>query len=149
MADPTKVTIPISAHSLILFSGGGEGRVVREYEGGKPTGQNRKGPNGADLWRLNGVSPSLAGKGVEGAVVETTTPLEKLDPGTIFAAEGAVEMTVTAQAKPGYGDSGPRGTLGVRIFVETLTPRGNIGALLADTASEILNDTPRRAKAGA
>ncbi|WP_228843890.1 hypothetical protein [Mycobacteroides abscessus] len=58
------------------------------------------------------------------------TPLEDAPAGMVYRAEGVVELSVRADARPGFGDRGPRGVLAVTVRIERLAPVGNVMDLL-------------------
>lgn len=129
MADLARLVLPVDPSSVLVVGTGGDSRPRRAYLNGEPS-DDPVLRNGAAVQRLSGVAVSIAGVGVDGATLETTTPLESVVAGTIFRAEGAVECMVRADAKPGFGDRGPRGVLAVTVFVERLVPVGSAADLL-------------------
>lgn len=130
MSDLSRMTLPVDAASVVVIGTGGEARTRKEYRGGEATGAMIQ-RDGADVHRLTGVAVSIGGVGLDGASVETTTGLESVGAGTVFKAEGVVEVSVRADAKPGFGDRGPRGVLVPSVYVQRLVPAGSITELLA------------------
>ncbi|WP_236742938.1 hypothetical protein [Mycobacteroides abscessus] len=61
------------------------------------------------------------------------TPLEEAPAGMVYRAEGVVELAVRADARPGFGDRGPRGVLALTVRIERLVPVGNVMDLLRQT----------------
>jgi hypothetical protein len=132
--------VPVSADVLMVFGTGGGGRTRSVYRDGAVTDDVVQ-RDGAAIHRLSGVAVSVAGVGLDGAVVETTTPLETIAAGTVFRVEGSAELLLRADARPGFGDRGPRGVLAVTVYAQTLTPVGSVTDLLRTNGSA---DTPRR-----
>lgn len=131
MAASNTLIIPIDPEQAMVIATGGVGKARQEYRDGQATGQALE-RDGAAIWRLTGVAVSVAGQGLDGATVETATPLEEVPAGTIFAATGNCELTVRATATPGFGPNAtPRGQLAVTVWVETLTPVASVDDLLA------------------
>lgn len=133
MADINRLEIPARSEELLLVGTGGTVRTRAEFRDGQRTGETMK-RGGADVHRLTGLAVSLAGVGLDGATVETASPLDEVPAGQIFRAEGEVSVAVRADARPGFGDSGPRGVLGITVWVERLTPVGDVAALLTKSA---------------
>lgn len=129
MADMTLLRVPVPADQLLVIGTGGGGRTRAVYKDGELT-EELVQRDGAAVHRLNGVAVSVAGTGLDGAIVETTTPLETVDAGIVFKVEGAAEVAVRADARPGFGDRGPRGVLAVTVYAQTLTPVGSVEQLL-------------------
>lgn len=133
MAEISRVVIPCRSEDVLIIGTGGAGRERPEWRDGERTGEPVR-RDGAAVHRLSGVSVSLGGVGLDGATVETTTPLESVEAGTIFRAAGVVEVAARAEAKPGYGqDARPRGVQVITVFVERLEPAGDITTLLRAT----------------
>ena len=114
---------------LLVIGTGGGGRTRAVYRDGERTEEVVE-REGSAVHRLTGVAVSIGGVGLDGAMVETSTPLETVDAGTIFRVEGSAELTVRADARPGFGDRGPRGVLSVSVYAQTLTPVGSVDQLL-------------------
>lgn len=129
MADLTTLRVPVAADSLMVIGTGGGGRTRAVYRDGAVT-EDVVQRDGSAVHRLSGVAVSVAGIGLDGAVLETTTPLETVPAGTIFRVEGVAELSVRADARPGFGDRGPRGVLTVTVYAQTLTPVGTVDQLL-------------------
>lgn len=139
MADLTNLRLPIPADQILVIGTGGGGRTRAVYKDGAATGDVVE-RDGAAVHRLSGVAVSVAGAGLDGCVVETSTPLETVPPLTVFKVEGNAELAIRADARAGFGDRGPRGVLALTLFVQTLTPVGSV---------EIPGRSPRRAGAEA
>ncbi len=129
MADLTTLRVPVPVEQLMVIGTGGGSRTRAVYRDGAATGEVVQ-RDGAAVHRLTGVAVSVAGVGLDGATVETTTPLEEVPAGTVWRVEGSAELSVRADARPGFADRGPRGVLTVTVFAQTLTPVGNIDQLL-------------------
>jgi hypothetical protein len=99
------------------------------YENGVKTDANVQ-RGGVDVHRLTGVAVSVNGTGIDGATVETGTPLEDVPAGSIFRAEGVAEMSVRAEGRNGFGNGTARGVLSVNVYVERLVPVGNANDVL-------------------
>ncbi len=129
MADLTTLRVPVPADQLMVIGTGGGGRTRAVYKDGAATDDVVQ-RDGAAVHRLTGVAISVAGVGLDGATLETTTPLEQVPAGTVFRVEGTAEVSVRADARPGFSDREPRGVLTVTVFAQTLTPVGSIEQLL-------------------
>lgn len=129
MADLTTLRVPVPSDLILVIGTGGGGRKRAVYRDNKKTEEVVE-REGSPVHRLSGVAVSIAGVGLDGAMVETSTPLETVEAGTIFRVEGAAELTVRADARPGFGDGGPRGVLAVSVYAQTLTAVGSVDQLL-------------------
>ncbi|KXT58238.1 hypothetical protein Y710_03950 [Gordonia sp. QH-12] len=130
MAEMTSFSVPTTPESVVIVGTGGSGKIRAAYENGTRVG-DLKTPGGEPIWRLNGVSMSVDGVGVDGVTIDTSTPLETVPAGVVFRASGRVTLTLRADGRPGFGDGGPRGVLIATAFVERLDPVGNVADLLA------------------
>ncbi|AAS03181.1 hypothetical protein AFC81_07805 [Mycobacterium avium subsp. paratuberculosis] len=135
MADIARLTLNVDPASVLLLGTGGTSRTRAAYENGVKTEANVQ-RGGVDVHRLTGVAVSVSGTGLDGAVVETSTPLENVPAGAIFRAEGAAEVSVRAEGRQGFGGGSPRGVLAVTVFVERLVPIGN--------ANDVVRSSPQR-----
>lgn len=115
---------------VLVVATGGSARERAEYVDGERTGEPVM-RGGAAVRRLTGMAVSVGGLGLDGAVVDTTTPLEEVEAGTIYRAEGEAEIAVRADAKAGFkaGDK-PRADLNFTVFIERLVPVGSAMDLL-------------------
>lgn len=129
MSDLSRLTLPIDSSSVLLIGTGGTSRTRVVYENGVKTDSNVQ-RGGADVHRLTGVAVSVNGQGLDGATVETATPLENVPAGGIFRAEGLAEISVRAEGRQGFGGGNPRGVLALTVFVERLVPVGNANDVL-------------------
>lgn len=129
MAEISRVTLPVDPAQVTVIGTGGESRTRAEYVGGVRSDVTVK-RDGVEVHRLTGVAVSVAGSGLDGAVVETATPLEAVEAGAVFRASGAVEVAVRADGKAGFNGGAPRGVLAVTVWVERLEPVGNLNDLL-------------------
>ena len=129
MAELTTLRVPVPSELLLVIGTGGGGRTRTVYRDGAKTDELVE-RDGSAIHRLTGVAVSVAGVGLDGAMLETTTPLETVEAGTIFRVEGTSELTVRADARPGFGDRGARGVLAVTVYAQTLTPVGSVDQLL-------------------
>ncbi len=83
------------------------------------------------MHRLSGFAVSVNGVGLDGVTVETSTPLPEVPAGTIFKADGEVELTIRADARAGFGAGAtPRGVLSFGIYIQNLLAAGNAADLL-------------------
>lgn len=141
-----ELKLPVPAESVVVVGTGGESREMQEWAGGVATGKPQLHSNGSALRALSGVSVSVAGQGLDGAEVSTTTPLDGIAAGAIYKASGEVTVTARADAKiTGRGaEQRARGQVTARVFIETLEPVGDINALLKSAPA-----TGSRAKADA
>lgn len=135
MAELAKITLPVDSSSVLLIGTGGTSRTRAAYENGVKTEANVQ-RGGVDVHRLTGVGVSVNGIGLDGAVVETSTPLENVPAGTIFKAEGVSEVSIRAEGRQGFSGGAPRGVLAVSVFVERMVPVGNAGDLLRAGGSQ-------------
>lgn len=130
MADLSRLVVPVVAESCQLIGTGGVVRQRVNYVNGERSDEPFT-RNGAAVHKVSsGLVVSLGGVGLDGASVETTTPLEEIVAGTIFRPEGVVELSIRAEVRPGFGDGGPRAVLMPTVFIETLTPLGSVTELL-------------------
>jgi hypothetical protein len=137
MADLARLTLPVDPGSLLLIGTGGTSRTRAAYENGVKTDTNVQRA-GSDVHRLTGVGVSVNGTGLDGAVVETATPLENVPAGSIFRAEGVAEVSVRAEGRQGFSGGAPRGVLAITVFVERMVPVGNANSLLRSTPAQKL-----------
>lgn len=130
MADMTRLDgLVLDAGQVLAIGTGGGGRAQRVYRDGAATDEPVL-VDGAQLHKLTGLAVSVGGVGLDGADVQTTTPLESVPAGTIFRAEGRCTLSVRADAKPGWGDRGPRGLLVVTVYIQRLEAVGSVNDLL-------------------
>ncbi|WP_336671473.1 hypothetical protein [Tsukamurella sp. USMM236] len=130
MAELTSMVMPTPADQVFGVGTGGTAREKAAYVDGKRQDVAATWLDGSAVHRLTGIAISVAGQGLDGAVVETTTPLENVAAGTVFRAEGHVEIRVRADGRPGFNGGGPRGVLTVTVFIQRLVPVGAIDELL-------------------
>lgn len=121
----TSMTLPVAADGVLIVGTGGEARTQAVWADGRATDAVQQ-RDGADLRRLTGVAVSVAGIGLDGASVTTTTALDEVSAGMVYRAEGSVEVTMRAVGRPGFGDRGPRGELVTSVYVERLVPAGSV-----------------------
>lgn len=140
MADIQTLDLPIKAEELTLIGTGGSARTRAVYVDGQRTGETVKTAGGSDVHRLTGMAVSLSGHGLDGAQVETGTPMDDVPAGAIFRVEGECSVTVRAEGRAGFGGGGPRGVLTVRVFAERLVPVGNV--------ADLARQAPRPAQKG-
>lgn len=129
MAEMTRMVSAVPADQVMVIATGGEARTRLAYRDGQQTGETVQ-RDGGDVRRLSGVSVSVGGRGLDGATVETATPLDEVPAGTIYRADGTVELTVRAEGRSGFRGGDPRGVLIVSLYIERLTPVGNAADLL-------------------
>jgi hypothetical protein len=129
MSEVSRLTLCVDPSTVLLIGTGGTARTRAAYENGVKTDSNVQRA-GSDVHRLTGVAVSVNGVGLDGAVIETATPLENVPAGGIFRAEGLAEVSVRADGRPGFAGGAPRGVLAVTVFVERLVPVGNANDLL-------------------
>lgn len=127
-----ELKLPVPADSVLVIGTGGEAREMQEWSGGVATGKPQLHSNGGALRALSGVSVSVAGQGLDGAEVSTTTPLDAIPAGALYRASGEVTVTARADARiTGRGaDQRARGQVTARVFIETLEPVGDVNSLL-------------------
>lgn len=134
MSDISRLTLCVDPSTVLLIGTGGTSKTRAAYENGVKTEANVQ-RGGADVHRLTGVAVSVNGVGLDGAVVETSTPLENVPAGGLFRAEGLAEVSVRAEGRQGFSGGSPRGVLAVTVFVERLVPVGNANELLKGASS--------------
>jgi len=127
-----EVKLPVPSDSVLIIGTGGESREQKEWAGGVATDNPILHSNGSSIRRLSGVSVSVAGQGLDGAEVSTTTPLDNVPAGAVFRASGEVMVNVRGKAEiKGRGaDQRARAEVTIRVFVETLEPVGDVNSLL-------------------
>lgn len=135
MSDMSRLILNVDPASVLLIGTGGTSRTRVAYENGVKTDANVQ-RGGVDVHRLTGVAVSVNGLGLDGAVVETATPLENVPAGGIFRAEGIAEVAVRAEGRQGFGAGSPRGVLSVTVFVERVVPAGNATDVLRAPAAK-------------
>lgn len=139
MASIRSLTIPLDPSQVLLIGTGGGGVVRAEWVDGERTGESIT-RDGADLRRLSGISVSAAGIGLDGAVVETTTPLDEVGAGTVFAVSGTCELFVRSSSYVDFrGNS--QSELVCTLYVQTLTP-------VLQVQDALQSRTPRRNAGG-
>ncbi|MCX8556207.1 MULTISPECIES: hypothetical protein [Mycobacteriaceae] len=129
MADLTRLDdVVLDPTQILAFGTGGAGRARRVYRDGAATDEPVL-VDGAQLHRLTGLAVSVAGIGLDGAEVQTTTPLDTVPAGTLFRAEGRCTLSVRAEGKSGWNGGAPRGVLVVTVYIQTLIPVGSVTEL--------------------
>ncbi len=131
MASTTSLTLRPEAGTVALI-GGGLVAPVKNYEAGKEAGPRLR--DGRQLRRASGVTAVLDGVPLEGFTVVTTAEINELPEGSLLAASGVVEITIRGDARPGFGDSGPRASLTGQVYIQNLEPVGSVAQLLAQAA---------------
>lgn len=131
MPEMSRLTLRPDPATVVAFGTGGDARTRSAWIDGKRSDQAVQ-REGAEVRRLSGLAVSIGGVGLDGATVETLTPLDAVPAGTIFRAEGVVEVSVRAEGRPGYGDdAAPRGVLAVTVFIERLAAVATAADLVA------------------
>jgi len=132
-----ELKLPVPSETVLVIGTGGESRELQEWVGGVATGKPVMHSNGGAIRSLSGVSVSVAGQGLDGAEVSTTTPLDGVAAGAIYRASGEVTVTARADAKiTGRGaDQRARGQVTARVFIETLEPVGDVNSFLKSGTS--------------
>lgn len=129
MAELSRLSYHPRHEGVLAVGTGGVTRQRKSYVNGAASDEPVL-RNGAAVRRVAGLAISIDGVGLDGATVETTTPLETVEAGTIFKAEGEIEVSVRADARPGFNGGGPRGVLAVSVFIERLVPVGSAADLM-------------------
>ncbi|WP_078325025.1 hypothetical protein [Mycobacteroides salmoniphilum] len=133
MADLSRLSYRPQPEGVVAVAMGGDVRLKKSYVNGvasdEPVLRNSAGVRRIPL------AISIDGVGLSGATVETTTPLETVEAGTIFKAEGEIEVSVRADARAGFNGGGPRGVLVVSVFIERLVPVGSAADLLRSSSA--------------
>ncbi|MDF0529780.1 hypothetical protein P0W64_09325 [Tsukamurella sp. 8F] len=114
---------------LLIVALGGTTANVAEYENGRATG-NFVTRNGGTVRRVAGVSVALAGRGLDGVTVETSTAIDALAPGTVLKPAGEIEFTVRPTARAGFNGRPPSASLRVTAYFERLVPVGSVGSVV-------------------
>lgn len=131
MASTSSLTLTPEAGTVALF-GGGKLTEVKDYKDQKENGPKLR--NGRQLRRAPGVTAVLNGVPLDGFTVQTVADIDSLPDGSVLAASGVVEITIRGEARPGFGDGGPRASLTGSVFIEGITPVGSVADLLANAA---------------
>jgi hypothetical protein len=135
MAELTRLDeLVLDPNQVLAIGTGGGVRAQRAYRDGKATDEPVL-VDDAQLHKVTGLAVSVGGRGLDGAEVRTTTPLESVQAGVVFRAEGRCTLSVRADARPGWGDRGPRGVLAVTVYIQRLTPVGSVNDLLRAPAN--------------
>lgn len=142
-----RLVLGVPCAEVTVLATGGVATPRAQFIAGERTGETVKF-NGAEVRRVTGLAVSIDGRGLDGAVVETTTVLDEVAAGTVFRAEGETTVTVRAEAQAGFGGGAPRASLVTTVFVERLVPVGNVSELLRASARPTAT-TPATAKAAA
>lgn len=116
----------------VAFVGGGRLTEVKDYKDGKEMGIKTR--DGRAIRRAPGITAVLDGTPLDGFVVTTIAEIDEIPDGSLLAASGVVEVTIRGEARPGFGDSGPRANLAGQIFVQGLEAVGTVASLLAQAA---------------
>lgn len=134
MADLTRYSHRPLASDVLALGTGGFARQRKMYVNGAAS-EDPVLRNGAAVHRVTGLGVSVGGVGLDGADVSTTTPLGQVEAGTIFKAEGEVEVSVRAESRMGFNGGAPRGVLAVSVFIERLVPVGSVNDLVRQASS--------------
>lgn len=118
------LVLGLNPRDLMLVGTGGGAAVRNEWADGKPS-ETPMVRNGGALRRLSGIAVALNGVGLDGATIESTTPLDKIESGVVFRAEGECELRVWAAAKKNERSGKLFAELNTTLFVERLVPVGN------------------------
>lgn len=132
MASTNSLAIRPEAGTIALV-GGGRLTEVAEYKDGQRIGVQTR--NGIPLRRAAGVTCLMGGVPLDGFSITTTSQLDEIPDGSLLAASGVVEVNIRGEAKPGFGDGGPRASLTGSVFVEQIEAVGSMASLLAQAAS--------------
>ncbi|WP_006247649.1 hypothetical protein [Mycolicibacterium tusciae] len=130
MADLTRLDeLVLDPTQVLAFGTGGGARAQSVYRDGAATDEPVL-VDDAQLYKVTGLAVSVGGRGLDGAEVRTTTPLETVPAGVLFQAEGRCTLSVRADARAGWGNRGPRGVLAVTVYIQTLKPVGSVTDIL-------------------
>ncbi|WP_125099693.1 hypothetical protein [Leucobacter chromiireducens] len=132
MASNNSISLRPAAGGIALV-GGGKLTEVADYKDGQRVGVQTR--NGVPLRRAAGVTALMDGVPLDGFTVTTTAQLDEIPDGSLLAASGVVEVNIRGEAKPGFGDGGPRASLTGSVFVEQIEAVGSMATLLAQAAS--------------
>lgn len=126
-----------SPDECLIIGTGGDSREKKLYVDGKRTDQTETHANGGAIRTLSGASVSIGGQGLDGAIVQTTTPMDEVPAGAVYRASGEVKLFVRANARMvGSGaDARAFADLICTVFVERLEVVGDVKDLLAKGAS--------------
>lgn len=128
MASTNSLAISPEAGTIAL-GGGGRLTEVAEYKDGQRIGIQTR--NGLPLRRAAGVTAMMGGVPLDGFTVTTTSQIDEIPEGSLLAVSGTVEVNIRGEAKPGFGDNGPRASLTGSVYVEQIEPVGTMAQLLA------------------
>lgn len=126
------LTLPIAPEAVILI-GGGSLLPLAAYEDGERVGDRIY--NDRVLKRCPGLVAQVHGETLDGFAIQTTSEVDEIPEGAILVASGEVELTTRGNAHSGFGDSGPRSTLGGVLFVENIEPVGSLSDVLRQAQS--------------
>lgn len=129
MAELSRMSYRPTPDSVLIVGIGGVARQRKSYVNGAAS-DDPPLRNGAAVQRVSGMAVSIDGVGLDGATIDTSTPLGDVTAGTIFRAEGEVEVQIRADARAGFNGGAPRGVLAVSVYVERLVPVGSAADLL-------------------
>lgn len=131
MASTNSLTLHPEAGTVALI-GGGKLTEVKDFKDQKEVGPKLR--DGRQLRRAPGITAMLDGVPLDGFTVQTVADIDAFPDGCVLAASGVVEITIRGEARPGFGDSGPRANLTGSVFVEGITPVGTFADLLTNAA---------------
>lgn len=116
------LTLGINVNDLMLIGTGGGGVVKNKWADGKRT-EELESRNGGPVRNLSGISASLNGVGLDNIGIATSTPLERVEAGMLFRAEGEAELRVWPTVSGGKDRAFAE--LNGTLYVERLVPLGN------------------------
>lgn len=127
-----RATTTVAAAEVAIYGLGGDVRPRTSWGSDDP--ETREGTEGpVAVHAVTGAGVSIGGIGQDGATLLIGTPLETMEVGTIYRAEGRVEVTHKAQAKvldiPGEPVKAIPSLL-TEIWVERVVPVGSVEDLM-------------------
>ncbi|MBP2437248.1 hypothetical protein [Microbacterium amylolyticum] len=129
-----QVHLPVNAEKITIV-GGATSRPAAKFVDGVATGEvvTRAG---RAVHRLRGATAFLDGSALEGMTIETATDFGETDipAGSVLVGDGTAELTVRADARPGFNGGAPRGEIAGKLWVENLRPAGAIADLVSQAA---------------
>lgn len=136
MAQQKRSTIAVDAAQVTAVGTGGDVRPRAVWVDGQRLDEpeTREGQTGTvTVHDAAGLAVSIGGHGQDGATVRIGTALDAIEAGTIYRAEGSVEVTHGVEARivdPPDRAAFATGSLTTTVWIERLVPAGSVDDLL-------------------
>lgn len=98
MAELSRMSYRPTPDSVLIVGIGGVARQRKSYVNGTASDDPLL-RNGAAVQRVSGMAVSIDGVGLDGATIDTSTPLGDVTAGTVFRAEGEVEVQIRRRSR--------------------------------------------------